>query len=100
MAGIAYPSWAYNASQPAQIVQSQAAFAALGAGWSFSPFAPPGQIAPIDTTPVLTATDIRLQQSLVEQRLTNLLLATGLNSPDELSALRAEVLAVDSALTS
>ncbi len=98
MAGIAFPSWAYNATQAAQIVASQAAFTALGAGWSFSPFAPPGQIAPIDTTPVLTATDIRLQQSLIEQRITNLLLNTGLNSPDELTALRAEVLALDGGL--
>jgi len=98
MAGIAFPSWAYKATQAAQIVASQAAFTALGAGWALTPFIPAGQLAPIDTTPLLTATDIRLQQMLVELRELNLMINMGLNIPDELSALRAEVLALDTGL--
>lgn len=103
MASVAFPSWAYNSGgQPAQLVTSQAAFNALtGVGtWAFTPFATATVTAPIDTTPTLTATDIRLQQMLIEQRLTNQLLTIGLNVVDDpQSQLRPDILANDSGLT-
>ena len=103
MASVAFPSWAYNsAGQPAQLVTSQAIFQALaGAGvWSFTPFPTALVTAPIDTTPQLTATDIRLQQSLIEQRMTNQLLVIGLNIADDtVTQLRPDILANDSGLT-
>ncbi len=96
MAGIAFPSWAFNsAGQPAQIVQSQAAFQSLGGAgtWAFTPFPTALVTAPIDTTPVLTATDIRLQQMLIEQRVTNQLLAIGLNvaQDDPMTQIRPDI---------
>ena len=104
MAGIAFPSYAYNsAGQPSQIVQNQAAFQSLGGAgtWAFTPFPTALVTAPIDTTPVLTATDIRLQQMLIEQRVTNQLLQIGLNVADDPQVqIRPDVLANDSALTS
>ncbi len=103
MAGIAFPSWAYNsAGQPAVLVQSQAAFQALtGPGaWAFTPFPTAIVTAPIDTTPVLTATDIRLQQMLIEQRITNQLLTFGLNITDDAQTqIRPDIQANDVALT-
>ena len=95
-----YPSWAYNAVQPAQIVLNVTQFNALPAPgpWGTVPFASSTSGIPVD--PGFTDTDTRLQQSLIEQRITNLLLYTGLNSNDELTALRAEVLALDSGLAS
>ena len=103
MAGIAFPSWCYNsAGQPAVLVQSQAAFQALtGPGvWAFTPFPTAIVTAPIDTTPVLTATDIRLQQMLIEQRITNQLLTFGLNITDDAQTqIRPDIQANDVALT-
>src|SRR6266851_2825080 len=98
MASVAYPSWAYNsAGQPAQLVASVTAFNALsGPGtWAFTPFATALVTAPIDTSPgVLTATDIRAQQSLIEQRMTNQLLAMALNLGDDpQTQLRPDILA-------
>lgn len=102
-AGPTFPSWAYNsAGQAAQIVQTQAAFNALGGvgTWAFTPFATATVTAPIDTTPVLTATDIRLQQMLIEQRVTNQLLQFGLNVMDDpVTQIRPDILANDSGLT-
>ena len=94
-----YPSWAYNATQPAQVVLNLAQFNALPPPgvWGTVPFASSTSGIPVD--PGFTDTDTRLQQSLIEQRITNLLLYNGLNSLDELSALRAEVLQIDSGLT-
>ena len=115
MAGLAFPSWAYNLSQPPQIVASQAAFNALGIGWSLTPLgtASPGAAPVAGFTPGagggslgtadelgFTTTDTRLQQMLIELRIANLMLNPGFNSPDELTALRAEVLALDSSLSS
>jgi hypothetical protein len=98
MVGPAFPSWAYNQSQPAQIVQSQAQFNALGPGWSFTPFVTPGQGG---TDPGLTDTDIRLQQILVENRISNQLLQFGFNLVDDPQLqLRPDILANDSSLTS
>ena len=104
MAVVAFPSWAFNsAGQPAVIVASQAAFNALaGVGtWAMPPYATTIVTAPIDTTPgQLTATDIRLQQLLVEQRLMNQLLVMGFNiSDDPATQLRPDILANDSGLT-
>lgn len=98
MASVQFPTYAYSATQPAQLVQTQAALTALGATWSTSPFPGAGTIAPAD--PGFTDTDIRLQQMLVELRMMNLMLNQGFNAPDDLTAVRAEVVAVDSALTS
>lgn len=103
MAGVAFPSWAYNsAGQPAVLVASQAAFNALGGlgTWAFTPYATAIVTAPVDTTPLLTATDIRLQQMLIEQRVTNQLLQIGLNVADDpQTQIRPDVLANDSGLT-
>ena len=101
MAGIAFPSYAYNsAGQAPQIVASQAAFTALGGPgtWAFSPYAVPPSNVPID--PGFTATDTRLQQMLVELRVANLQLQAGLNLADDpQTQLRPEVVANDSGLT-
>ena len=87
MAGIAFPSWAYNSTgQPSVLVASTAAFQALGGPgtWSFTPFNLATASAPVDTSPgTLSATDIRLQQMLIEQRITNQLLTFGLNITDD-----------------
>jgi hypothetical protein len=103
MASIAFPSYAYNsAGQGAVIVASQAAFNALGGlgTWSFTPFPTALVTAPIDTSPVLTATDIRLQQILVEQRITNQMLAIGLNVVDDpQTQIRPDIQANDVGLT-
>lgn len=94
-----YPSWAYNATQLSSlIVQNVAAFNALpGPGtWTTTPY--PG-ISGIPTDPGLTDTDIRLQQILIENRMGNALLQWGFNLSDDLSILRADILANDSGLT-
>lgn len=101
MAGIAFPTYAYQNVSPysQQIVLTQAALTALGVTWSTTPSAPIGQIAPAD--PNLTNTDIRLQQILVENRITNQLLQQGMNiSDDPMTQLRPDILANDSALSS
>jgi len=100
MAGIAYPSYAYNsAGQPAVIVASQAAFQALGGvgTWALTPFATAVSSAPVDVG--FSNTDIRLQQMLIEQRLTNQLLVNGLNIADDpQTQYRPDILANDSSL--
>lgn len=102
MAGIAYPTWAYNsAGQASVIVTSATAFAALGGlgSWSTTPYYVPPASVPVDAG--LTNTDTRLQQMLIEQRVTNLILQYGLNVMDDpQTQLRAEVLANDSSLVS
>ena len=101
MAGPAFPSYAYNATQPAQVVASQAAFTALGAGWAFTPFVTPplSNIAPAD--PGFTDTDIRLQQMLVELRVLNAKFyeANPGGDPPDSTGLRADILATDSGLS-
>ena len=99
--GVPFPSWAYNSSgQPPTLVASQLAFAALGGpgSWAFSPFATPVVTAPFD--PGFQVTGIRLQQMLIEQRLTNQMLAisTGV-SDDPMTQIRPDILANDSSLT-
>jgi hypothetical protein len=99
MAAIAYPSWAYNLTAPAQIVQTAAAFTALGPGWTQVPFAPVGQIAPFDAG--FPTTDIRLQQILDEMKIANqYLYAANGSQGDDPQALRADVVVTDVALTS
>lgn len=95
-----YPSAAYNSTQLLTVVvQNAAAFAALsGPGtWTTVPYVTPGSGIPSD--PGLTDTDTRLQQSLVEQRLTNQLLAAIGSLSDDLTAWRADIVANDSGLT-
>lgn len=103
MAGIAFPTWAYQNISPfaQQVVQTQAALTALGSTWQTTPVVAPGTggIAPAD--PGFTDTDIRLQQMLVEARVLNLMIAQGLNITDDPSTtLRADVLANDAGLGS
>ena len=102
MAGPAFPSWAYNsAGQSPVLVQSQAAFNALGGvgTWAFTPFATATSSAPFDVG--FQVTGIRLQQMLVEQRMTNqlLLMLTSITD-DQVSQLRPDILANDSSLVS
>ena len=96
----AYPSWVFNSTQLAsQIVTNVAQFNALGGAgtWTTTPFV---GISGIPTDPNLTDTDIRLQQSLIEQRITNQLLAIGLNIVDDpQTQLRPDILSNDSGLT-
>mgnify|MGYP001569008680 CR=1 FL=1 len=93
-AGTAFPTWAYNLTQPAQLVQTQAALTALGSSWSTTPFAP--------TPPDADVEEVRQKQILIETRIMNLLLKEGFNIKDEVdgTGLRADVLANDSSLTS
>lgn len=96
-----YPSWAYNATQQsALIVQNVAAFNALPAPgvWTTTPY--PG-LNGYPTDLGLTDTDIRLQQILIESRISNQLLTYLGNLPDDpASQLRLDILANDSSLTS
>lgn len=105
-----YPSWAYNSTgQPSVIVNSLAAFNALGGTgtWSSTPFpapAPPAQ-APFDSliagTGSYFATDQRLQQLIVEARVQSMMMAQAFNTTDDpQTGLRPDVLANDSSLTS
>jgi hypothetical protein len=100
MAGIPFPSVAYQNVAPfgSQIVQTQAALTALGSTWSTTPTAAPTVIAPTD--PGFTDTDIRLQQLLIEQRITNQLIAQANPGLDDPQTLRADVVLTDVALTS
>ena len=95
-----YPSWVFNSTQQATvIVTTVAQFNALPAPgtWTTTPFVVPP--AGVPTDPGFINTDTRLQQVLIEARINNLLVATMANSPEELTALRAEVLALDSGLS-
>ena len=106
-----YPSWAYNsAGQPALIVQSLTAFNALGGPgtWSSTPFssAAPVPAVAFDSYVAGTGNDqilaIRLQQQLIENRISNQYLAI-LAAPfadDPVTILRPDVLANDASLTS
>ena len=104
MAAIPFPTWAYNQvgvnQQPAQIVQTQAQLTALGSAWATTPFPVTPTTAPSD--PGFAVLDTRQQQLLVEVRMQNLLLKEGILpalSADDLTAMRAEVLALDSGIT-
>lgn len=94
-----FPSYAYNATQSSTvIVQNAAAFAALPAPgvWTTTPY--PG-VSGIPTDPGLTDTDVRLQQILIENRLSNAILLSGLNLSDDYLTWRQDFLANDSGLT-
>lgn len=107
-----FPSWAYNsAGQSSLIVFSLAQFNALpGPGtWSATPFpaSPPvPPVAPFDTvtspgTSSLQVTDIRLQQMLVELRVSNYMAAQAFNlNDDPQTIIRPDVLTNDASLTS
>ena len=101
---IPFPTWAYNQvgvnQQPAQIVQTQAQLTALGSAWATTPFPVTPTTAPSD--PGFAILDTRQQQLLVEVRMQNLLLKEGILpalSSDDLTNMRAEVLALDSGIT-
>lgn len=94
-----YPSYVYNSTQnTALIVNNVAAFNALGGAgtWTTTPY--PG-ISSIPTDPGLTDTDVRLQQILIESRLSNNLLAMLASASDDLLAWRQDIVANDSGLT-
>ena len=94
-----YPSYVYNSTQnTALIVNNVAAFNALGGAgtWTTTPY--PG-ISSIPTDPGLTDTDVRLQQLLIESRLSNNLLAMLASASDDLLAWRQDIVANDSGLT-
>jgi hypothetical protein len=94
-----FPSYAYNPFQPPVIVQNLTAFNALpGPGtWGTQPFASTTPGAPFD--PGFTDTDIRLQQILIENRITNQMLQFGFNLVDDpVTQIRPDVLANDSGL--
>lgn len=97
-----YPSWAYNATQPAVIVASLVAFNALPAPgvWSSSPFPAVPPSTPSD--PGFLITDARLQQVLIELRVANQLQQQGFNLPADvdMTGLRGEIAANDSSITS
>ena len=105
MAAIPFPTWAYNQvgvnQQPAQIVQTQAQLTALGSAWATTPFPVTPTTAPSD--PGFAVLDTRQQQLLVEVRMQNLMLhdalLPGSLTNDDLTNMRAEVLAIDSGLT-
>src|SRR5437773_11817597 len=92
-----YPSWVYNAAQNTSLIVANAtAFNALGGAgtWTTTPF--PGSSS-IPTDPGLVDTDIRLQQLLIESRVTNQLLQIGMNIADDpVTQLRPDILANDS----
>lgn len=94
-----FPSYAYNLSQPSQIVLSQAQFNALpGGGWAFTPFP---QAATVPSDPGFIDTDTRLQQLLVESRIHTMLMAeTFLIADDPQAHLRPDVVSNDSSLAS
>ncbi len=109
--GPAFPSSAYNsAGQPTIVVFSLAQFNALGGPgtWSATPFPPPATPAgaPFDTvtspgTSTLQVTDIRLQQMLIELRVSNYMAAQAFNLIDDpQTIIRPDVLTNDASLTS
>lgn len=95
-----YPSWVYNSTQLVSIiVQNVAAFNALPAPgvWTTTPFI---GVSGIPTDPGFTDTDIRLQQILIENRISNQLLQFGFNLVDDpVTQLRPDILQNDSSLT-
>ncbi len=97
MPAIAFPTYAYHPTQPAQIVASQAAYDALGSPWALTPYTT-STIAPFD--PGFLITDIRLQQLLVEQRVTNAILTQANPGGDDPQRLRADEVLTDAAVTS
>lgn len=104
MAGIQFPTWAYNQisvnQASPQIVANQAALTLLGSAWATTPY-PVTPISPAPFDQGFQTTDTRLQQLLVEQRLTNQLLVIGMNIADDpQTQLRPDILLNDSSLTS
>lgn len=103
MAVIAFPTWAYNQVSVNQaspkIVTTQADLTALGSAWAVTPY-PVTPISPPPYDQGFQTTDTRLQQLLVEQRITNQLLVIGMNIADDpQTQLRPDILLNDSSLT-
>lgn len=104
-----FPSWAYNsAGQTSLVVQTLAAFNALGGGgtWSATPFTPSTLLAaPYDSlvagTGILQVIGIRMEQLVIEQRVTNQMMQIGLNIVDDpVTQIRPDILLNDSSLSS
>lgn len=97
-----YPSFAYNPTQPAVIVQSLAQFNLLPPPgvWSSTPYPAVPPSTPSD--PGFIITDARLQQLLIELRIANQLQQQGFNLPADvdMTGLRAEIALTDSSITS
>ncbi len=94
-----YPSYVYNSTQSSTlIVQNVAAFNALPAPgtWTTTPY--PG-VSGIPADPGLTDTDVRLQQIMIENRLSNAILLAGFSMSDDYLTWRQDFLANDSGLT-
>ncbi len=94
-----YPSWVYNSTQLASlIVNNVTAFNALPAPgvWTTTPFV---GVSGIPVDPGFTDTDIRLQQILIENRMANAILLSGLNMSDDYLTWRQDFLNNDSGLT-
>lgn len=95
-----YPSFAYNATQLSTVVVNNAtAWNALPGPGTWQTYPYPG-ISGIPTDPGLTDTDIRLQQIMISSRTVEQLLQIGLGVVDDPVAIRADILANDSSLTS
>lgn len=103
-----FPSWSYNPTQAAVVVQSLTAFNALpGPGiWSATPYTPTPLLgAPYDSlvagTGLLQVIGIRLEQILIENRVQNQMMQFGFGlGTDPVTELRPDVLANDSSLSS
>ena len=95
-----YPSVVFNSTQQSTVtVATVAAFNALPppGTWTTTPYA---GVSGIPTDPGLIDTDIRLQQILIENRISNQLLQFGFNLTDDpVLQLRPDILANDSGLT-
>ena len=94
-----YPSYVYNSTQSSTlIVQNVAAFNALPAPgtWTTTPY--PG-VSGIPADPGLTDTDVRLQQIMIENSLSNAILLSGFSMSDDYLTWRQDFLANDSGLT-
>lgn len=103
MPAIAFPTWAYNQvsvnQASPQLVADQAALTALGSAWATTPY-PVTPISPPPYDQGFQTTDSRLQQILVEARMTNNLLVQGFSIADDpKTQLRPDILANDSSLT-
>ena len=103
-----YPSAVFNQTQNVSnlVVNTVQQFNALPAPgvWTTTPYLPNAGGAPFDTlvngSGLLQVIGDRLQQSLIENRLSNAILLAGLNMSDDYIAWRADFLANDSSLTS
>lgn len=97
-----YPTWAYSqidATAAPVLAADATALAALGSNYTTAPYAgSSSSIAPYDAG--LVNSDIRLQQLLVEARISNALFAQANPGGDDPVVLRADILATDISVSS